>query len=163
MALSTIEATPLLPNSPGSLSTGCRPKRAKRASKNSPRVGDIVTVRRPVQAFYANAGNIHTGRNPNVYLWPGELAIVGAVFVPKVRLTPGTRYDYHHCLDFVRQEARGGPTDFGSEFQWRASVDPDNLVLVQPGRPELAQAISTRLRDYAQKTHNQAGQEDHGR
>ncbi len=77
------------------------------------RLGDVVTVNEREEAYYSGYAG-----NPVCFLEPGEPGVIGAVKVPKVRLTAGGLY--FCCVDFVK----GGR-------QWRAGVDYGKLKLVK--------------------------------
>ena len=82
-------------------------------AKRKANVGDRVSVKRPVSAYYSGYAGA-----PVVVLYPGVVGTVGAVDVPPVRGNGPCFY----CVDFT------GPR-FGKSTTWRARVSPDNIVL----------------------------------
>jgi len=93
-------------------------------------LGDVVTVRKSVKAFYS--GYVH---NPVITLKPGDLAIVGAIDVPAVRQEPGQLATYT-CVDFVRPFRTRHPTN----CVWRASVYRPNVIWLGQVEPRLCVA-----------------------
>lgn len=82
------------------------------------KIGDIVTVKQRVEAYYSGYAG-----TPICFLEPGEEGVISAVEMPKVRKTPGGYYFY--CIDFVKYNR-----------EWRTSASYRNIVLVHRKREQ---------------------------
>lgn len=82
-------------------------------------VGMQVTVRERVEAYYSGYAG-----NPVCFLEPAMVGVIAAVDVPYVRRSRGSSETFA-CVDFTHTiRTRGG------NAEWRAGVDPKNLVPV---------------------------------
>ncbi len=90
-----------------------------------PKIGDRVTVREKVEAYYSNYGSF---RGTHVFFSPGMTGVVAAIDVPCVRHTPGES-DVFCCVDFdsdvIYNKSSANPR------QWRCSVKYKNLVILK--------------------------------
>lgn len=89
--------------------------------KQKPKVGDRVTVKKPVEAYYSNYGSF---RGVHVFFQPGTTGIVGAVDVPCVR---GPKPVFH-CVDFDAAVMYNEKSEH--PYRWRCAVYPENLVIL---------------------------------
>jgi hypothetical protein len=85
-------------------------------------IGMRVTVREPQDAYYSG----YAGR-PSCAFEPGMVGTIASVDNPYVRRSRG-RSESFACVDFLY------PTlaQSGEGFEWRAGVDPKNLVALDP-------------------------------
>lgn len=85
-------------------------------------VGMRCTVRESEEAYYSGYG----GR-PSCSFDPGMIGVIASVDNPYVRRTRG-RSDSFACVDFLHPHL----AQSGEDFEWRAGVDPKNLVALDP-------------------------------
>lgn len=79
------------------------------------KIGDTVTVKAPVEAFYSNYAG-----NPVMVLNPGVIGTVGAIHVPVVNNSNHRPYGEYVCVDFLEEKT--------GKIQ-RASVSYDNIIV----------------------------------
>lgn len=98
-------------------------------------VGMQVTVRERVEAYYSGYAG-----NPVCFLEPAMVGVITAVDVPYVRRSRGSSETFA-CVDFTHTiRTRGG------NAEWRAGVDPKNLVPVgDPKRRYVRPADAVRV------------------
>jgi hypothetical protein len=85
-------------------------------------VGMRCTVRESEEAYYSGYG----GR-PSCAFEPGMIGVIASVDNPYVRRTRG-RSESFACVDFLHPHL----AQSGTDFEWRAGVDPKNLVALDP-------------------------------
>jgi len=85
------------------------------------KVGDKVTVKTPVEAYYSGYAG-----NPKCITEPGEIGIVGAIEVPYVT---GNNCTFV-CVDFIKDNLfQGNPIHKNNT--WRIGTKKSNLKLVK--------------------------------
>jgi hypothetical protein len=98
-------------------------------------VGMKVTVRERVEAYSSGYAG-----NPVCFLERGMAGVVAVVDAPYVRRSRGASETFA-CVDFAHTVRRRG-----GGAQWRAGVDPKNLVpLAEPGRRYVRPANAVRV------------------